>query len=253
MHKQLEFLLSPFMARPRARKPGAVQCTLELEGEIVPYLLKRSRRSSIGLTIDTRGLHVAAPQRAAVSAIEGFIREHGKWIKRKLREWARYSQTLPKPWNIGDPLPFLGTPLPTCFEPSLQGALLRVDGSGKFLEIGPLPLDAVQQWLKAEAMPLLTERVAIHADRLGVPVPRLGLSNAKTRWGTCSESGRVTLNWRLVHFRLEIIDYVIVHELAHLIELNHSRHFWALVGKLLPDFAAAKAELKARTRELPDF
>ena len=113
MRKQLEILLSPFIARPQTRKTASVQCTLELEGEIVLYLLKRGRRSSIGLTVDTRGLHVAAPQRAAVSAIEWFIREHGKWIKRQLREWARYSQTLPKPWNIGDPLPFLGTPLPT--------------------------------------------------------------------------------------------------------------------------------------------
>lgn len=255
--QQLEFLLAPHFGGPpggarggpRGAKTAETLCALRLEGETVPYLLQRSRRRSMGLTVDTGGLHIAAPRHAPLAEIESFAREHRKWILRKLKEWARYRETLPRPWRMGEPLPFLGAPLETRFEPSLVGARRNGDA----LEIGPEPLDALTEWLKGEAYPLFSERVSLHAPRLGVATPRLALSNAQTRWGTCTESGRITLNWRLVHFRLAVIDYVVVHELAHLIKMNHSRQFWTLVGSVLPEYEAAKAELKARTRELPDL
>lgn len=246
---QLEFLLSPFLPRARTKRAVESKCYLQLDGKIVAYLLKRSRRRSIGLTVDTDGLHVAAPLRAPLPAVESFIRDNGKWVSRKLREWSRYRETLPQPWRIGDPLPFLGHPLATRFEPALTGAR-RI---GDMLEIGASPVNALPLWLREQALPLFSGRIAAYAGRMGVATPRLGLSNAQTRWGTCSETGRVTLNWRLMHFRLEVIDYVVVHELAHLREMNHSRHFWTLVGSQLPDFASAKAELRDRARQLPDI
>jgi predicted metal-dependent hydrolase len=222
---------------------------VQLEGEIVAYLLQKSRRRSMSLTVDTEGLHVAAPAGAPLTGIETFIRANSKWVKRKLREWMRYRDTLPPPWRIGDDLPFLGATLHTRFEPDLHGARR----AGDCLEIGPFPANAVQLWLREQALPLFAERIALYAGKLGVPVPSLGLSNAQTRWGTCTETGRVTLNWRLVYFRPVVIDYVVVHELAHLIEMNHSRHFWALVGRQLPDYVVAKTELRARARQLPDL
>jgi predicted metal-dependent hydrolase len=247
--QQLEFLLAPQPGRERVRRRPETRCYLQLDGVIVPYLLRRSNRRSIGLTVDTGGLHVAAPQRAPLAAIEAFIRDNGKWVKRKLTEWARYRETLPDPWRVGDLLPFLGASLATRFEPGLKGARRQ----GEVLEIGASPADALPRWLKAEALPLFSERTRLYAGRLGVATPRLGLSNAETRWGTCSETGRVTLNWRLVHFALPVIDYVVVHELAHLIEMNHSHRFWEVVKAQLPDFEAARAELRARARQLPDI
>lgn len=247
--QQLELLLAPprYGAR-RGRTPEA-RCYLQLDGEIVAYLLQRGRRRSMTLTVDTDGLHVAAPAGAPIAAVEAFIRGNSKWVKRKLGEWMRYRDTLPPPWRIGNDLPFLGDTLRTRLEPALQGAR-RIEDR---LEIGPMPADALQLWLRGQAQPLFTERIAQYAGRLRVPAPSLGLSNAQTRWGTCSETGRITLNWRLVHFRLAVVDYVVVHELAHLIEMNHSRHFWALVGRQLPDYAAARAELRARARQLPEI
>jgi predicted metal-dependent hydrolase len=222
---------------------------VQLDGEIVSYLLLRSRRRSLSLTVDTEGLHVAAPVRATQTGIEAFIRANEKWVQRKLREWMRYRDTLPPPWRMGDDLPFLGGSLHTRFEPTIEGARR----TGDCLEIGPSPADSVQLWLRAQAFPLFAERIALYAAQMGLPAPRLGLSNAQTRWGTCAETGRVTLNWRLVYFRLAVIDYVVVHELAHLREMNHSRHFWALVGKQLPDYDTARAELRTRARQLPDL
>jgi predicted metal-dependent hydrolase len=247
--QQLELLPEPSVLRRRRRRVPETRCHVRVDGDIVAYLLSRSGRRSVSLTVDTDGLHVAAPAGAPIAGVEAFIRDNAKWVKRKLREWMRYRDTLPPPWRIGDDLPFLGEALRTRIEPGLVGAR-RVDN---WLEIGLLPADAPRLWLKEQAQPLFAERIAYHAARMGVATPRLGLSNAQTRWGTCTETGRVTLNWRLVHFRLAVIDYVVVHELAHLIEMNHSRHFWALVGRQLPDYAVARAELRTRARQLPEI
>lgn len=247
--QQLELLLTPPVSKTRRRKSAGTRCYLQLEGEIVAYLLQRGRRRALSLTVDTEGLHVAAPAGAPIASVEAFIRANSKWVKRKLGEWMRYRDTLPPPWRIGDDLPFLGDVLHTRFAPAVRGAR-RV---GDCLEIGPSPANAVQIWLQEQALPLFTQRIALYAGRIGVATPSLGLSNAQTRWGTCTETGRVTLNWRLAYFRLAVIDYVVVHELAHLIEMNHSRHFWALLGRHLPDYPVAKAELRARARQLPDL
>jgi predicted metal-dependent hydrolase len=246
--RQLELSLSPTVPRSRRGAPET-RCYVLLEGEIIAYWLQKSRRRSMSLKVDTAGLHVAAPAGASKSNIEAFIQANAQWAKRKLREWMRYRETLPPPWRLGDDLPFLGGVLHTRFEATLHGA--RRDGD--LLEVGPFPVNATQLWLREQALPLFGERIAHYAGRLGLPAPSLGLSNAQTRWGTCAETGRVTLNWRLIHFRLAVIDYVVVHELAHLIEMNHSRHFWALVGRQLPDYSIAKAELRARARLLPDI
>jgi predicted metal-dependent hydrolase len=246
--QQLELLLPPALPRSRRNAPET-RCYVLLEGEIVAYGLHKSRRRSLSLKVDTEGLHVTGPAGASKADIEAFIRANAQWVKRKLDEWMRYRESLPPLWRLGDDLPFLGGTLRTRFEPSLHGG--RRDGD--LLEVGPFPANAVQLWLREQALPLFGERIAHYSGRFGLPAPRLGLSNAQTRWGTCAETGRVTLNWRLIHFRLAVIDYVVVHELAHLIEMNHSRHFWALVGRQLPDYSLAKAELRARGRLLPEI
>jgi predicted metal-dependent hydrolase len=246
--RQLEFLLAP-LPPPLRRRAAETRCYLDIDGEILGYLLKRSKRRSIGLTVDTDGLHVAAPQRAPQAMVEAYILANRKWVLRKTRDWARYRETLPQPWRIGDPLPFVGAELATQFAPAICGAR-RVGGA---LEIGVLPITAVADWLKQQAMPLFAGRVAHYAGELGLPLPSLRLSNAQTRWGSCTATGRITLNWRLVHFRLEVIDYVVVHELAHLRELNHSSRFWDIVAAALPDYADAKKELRTGIRRLPDL
>jgi predicted metal-dependent hydrolase len=246
--QQLELTLSPTPPRRRRRSPET-RCYVQMDAEIVAYWLQKTRRRSMSMTVDTEGLHVAAPAGASKAGIEAFLHANAAWVKRKLREWARYRDSLPPPWRIGDDLPFIGGTLHTRFEPAQRGAR-RV---GDCLEIGPFPENSVQLWLREQALPLFGERAAHYAARLGVPLPSLRLSNAQTRWGTCAETGRVTLNWRLIYFRPAVIDYVVVHELAHLVEMNHSRHFWALVGSQLPDYAVAKAELRARARLLPDL
>jgi predicted metal-dependent hydrolase len=103
--------------------------------------------------------------------------------------------------------------------------------------------EAVVKWYRRHAQAHFQERLALLAPRLGVAVPRLFLSSARTRWGSCNARRQVRLNWRLVQATQGTIDYVAVHELAHLVEMNHSPRFWALVATACPDYKAACEEL----------
>ena len=102
----------------------------------------------------------------------------------------------------------------------------------------------MQSWLQRQARRIFEERCALFAGRLGVRMKRLTLSSAATRWGSASADGSIRLNWRLVHFGLPVIDYVVTHELAHLREMNHSAAFWEVVRPALPDFEAARGALR---------
>jgi predicted metal-dependent hydrolase len=111
--------------------------------------------------------------------------------------------------------------------------------------------DAVQSWLQRQARRLFEERCRLFADRLRVRYTRLALSSAQTRWGSANANGAIRLNWRLIHFALPTIDYVVAHELAHLREMNHSPRFWDVVRSVLPEFERARGEL--RSDALPQF
>jgi len=105
--------------------------------------------------------------------------------------------------------------------------------------------------LQRRAREHFAPRLAAAAARLGCPAPRLALSSARTRWGSCSADGSIRLNWRLIHLPPDLIDYVIAHEAAHLVEMNHGPRFWATVERLYPDWRAARARLKQVGMALP--
>ena len=104
--------------------------------------------------------------------------------------------------------------------------------------------DAAQAWLQQRAGDRFGARLAYFLQRTGLTIRRWRLSSAATRWGSCTSDGTIMLNWRLIHFAPDIIDYVIAHELAHLREMNHSQDFWTQVGHILPDFEKAKQALR---------
>jgi predicted metal-dependent hydrolase len=106
-------------------------------------------------------------------------------------------------------------------------------------------------WLKAAALDALRPRVAHYAALLGQPVPRVALSNARTQWGVCTEDGTIRLSWRLVHIEPAFADYVVAHETAHLVELNHSARFYRLLASLYPDWVAARERLELAGAALP--
>jgi len=234
--------------------PAGTLRYIQLGSEIVGYRFRRARRRSIGIVIDDDGLRVAAPGHTTIAEVEAFIREKARWVLKKLSEW----RAAPKPpvvnWGDGSMIALLGEPvkielLPGRRDISLQDGRLGI-GLAPRGEPAALRKRAIT-WLKDRARALFGERLAHYAASLGVPTPALTLSNARTQWGVCREDGHVRLNWRLIHLPLRLIDYVVAHELAHLREMNHSARFWAVVGRLYPDYAAARAELRDFRHRLP--
>jgi hypothetical protein len=105
--------------------------------------------------------------------------------------------------------------------------------------------DAVVKWYRRHALEHLSERVVHFSGRLGTPAPRVFLSDARTRWGSCNAEREIRLNWRLMQAAAHVIDYVVAHEVAHLKVLSHSSRFWRTVAQIYPGYEAAKAELNA--------
>lgn len=224
---------------------------IQLQGHEVAYRLRRAQRRSIGLTVGLDGLSVSVPRWASRRDIEAALQEKAAWIVRKILaqgERSRQLQAVELDWLHGAALPYLGRTLQVQRAERVQG-LSEAEPSVLRLKFPPAaqPLDvqrAAVAWLKKQAIPLFAQRCDHFAPLLGVKPTQLALSSARTRWGSAHASGTIRLNWRLIHFALPVIDYVVAHELAHLREMNHSTRFWALVESVIPDMAAAQRTLR---------
>jgi predicted metal-dependent hydrolase len=244
MQLELPFRVEPAPAKGRLR-------SIRLGDRIVPYAFRRARRRTIGIAIDAQGLLASAPRWVTLAEVEAFIQEKQAWVLRKLQE-ARANARPPFVWLEGARLPYLGAEVGVFSAPSgtpsrLVGDRLELARASETLR------DSALGWLRARALALFDERIAALAPRLDVRVRRLSLSNARTQWGSCSTDGRVRLSWRLVHLRMALIDYVVAHELVHLLHMNHSHRFWRAVEAVCPDYLSARAELRELSHSLPDL
>ena len=221
-----------------------------LAGRIVSYQLRRDRRR-LAMRIDERGLRVGAPRSLSLASIEAFIRQHAGWVLEKLD--AHVTRAAPRHLSIheGARVPVLGSE----YEVRITQGNNRGYWETSTLWLAARPqadLAAIaRRTLQRRAMEHFAPRVAAAASRLGCPMPALALSNARTRWGSCSARSGIRLNWRLIHLEETLIDYVIAHEVAHLVEMNHSPCFWAVVERLCPDWHTARAALRREGAGLP--
>lgn len=260
---------------PDALTDGARLKTLLIGNRLLSYRLKRSSRRTIGFVVNRTGLTITAPNRLSLTAIETAIGEKQRWIFAKLEEWLDRAETpaqAPIEWVDGVQFPLFGEPatlrlvtLPAPVDGSPHGAERGTEGSrpkrvrtrldyDSIARVLTLTLPAhtppaqigglLKHWLRSEARRWFAERLALHAPIVGVRHSAFALSSATTRWGSCSSSGTIRLNWRLIHFPLDVIDYVVIHELAHLREMNHSPRFWAVVESVMPSYRLARETLK---------
>ncbi len=223
---------------------------------VLIYNLKRGKRKSIGFLINDDGLTVSAPRWVTLNEIDQSVIEKSAWIERKLAEWRTHQQRRMAAkiiWRHGHSIQLLGQAIRLVIDPNVSGTALVADT----LQIG-LPHSAdedrirntAQAWLQSHAREVFAQRIEVLCA-LGAKRPkRWGLSSARTRWGSCNSDGTVRLNWRLIHFKLEVIDYVVAHELAHLSEMNHSQAFWQTVAGLFPDYENARAQLAQYTDDI---
>lgn len=249
-----------FLAHPSASHRA------RLQGRDVAYLLRRSARRSIGFSVGQQGLEVTAPQWVAMREIESALQTKAGWIVRKLQEAGQRQQIKQEArilWQDGGVLDYLGQPMTlrlTGGSASLPRTshAHREQGAGGSQSLH-LPLSpeapvaqvraAVQAWILREARSYFTARMLHYAAFMDVSWNALRLTSASTRWGSANSSGVIRLNWRLMQHSPQIIDYVVVHELAHLHHMDHSPQFWAVVAQVLPDWKPLRRAL--RDRPLP--
>lgn len=247
---------SRFTAQPGKR-------LIQVGSHLLEYTLVRSKRRSIGFLIGDEGLRLTAPRWVTIAEIESAIHEKQRWIFTKLNERRERSARRLQPqmqWRDGATMPYLGADI-TLRIAADQRAGVAFDRDKRELVIS-LPADAgeqqlkdrVQGWLQGEAKRIFAERLPLYAAKLDVIYQSFALSSATTQWGSCTVDGKIRLNWRLVHFSLPLIDYVVAHELSHLREMNHSPRFWATVQSIFPEFQSARKALRDQGQDsLPVF
>lgn len=216
------------------------------DGPLAYQLRRSARRRTLALRVtDQAEVVVNAPLRLGRPEIERFIYRHLDWLHQRRRDAA----TRHVVWEDGARLPYLGEELTLHLLPRPGRPALRREGDTLICACAPEGVEAaVRAWYQREARALLAERLALHAARAARPTPPLRLSNARTRWGSLSPNGLVSLNWRLLKAPVEVIDYVICHELSHFRQRNHSPAFWREVATLCPDWQGLRRRLKESGR-----
>lgn len=276
---QLEQTLTSVMALAQFSHPRANRQSRLCDAQVA-YEFKRGKRRTIGMQVGPDGLVVSAPRWVPLYEVEAALQEKASWIVRKLDEMRERQQRLDSThieWCDGSSFPLLGETVIVVLDPThaystvggslkaddvevvlhtdAQATNLTLDGVPRLtLHIG-LPQhattaqirDAVQAWLMRQAHRIFTERLQHYAPQLGVQWRKLSLSSAGTRWGSASSDGAIRLNWRLVHFRQSVIDYVVAHELSHLRVMDHSPRFWDTVRSVVPDYQSLRGELRDET------
>ena len=251
-------------AHPRASREALI------DGVAVAFQLKRGKRRTIGFSVGPDGLSVSAPKWVPLYEIDKAVLEKSAWIIKKLQETRERHQRLESArieWKDGTTLPFLGEQVIVVLDPrhafggvgaELKSSLETTGTTSTLPGVTHLTLhvglphtatpdqikDAVQAWLMRHAKRIFTERLNHFAPNLNVQWRKLSLSSAGTRWGSASADGSIRLNWRLIHFKQSVIDYVVVHELSHLRVMDHSPRFWDTVRAVVPDYAQLRSQLK---------
>ena len=250
MNQQLRLAFDAPRSITAPRHSPAIERKVVVESRILVYQLHRARRRGIGFQVNERGLTIRAPRSITLKEIESVIVQNQRWIFAKQAEWKAWCQKLRDSsvrLTDGGVVRYLGVPMTLRLGSPV--ADVNHDASEIHLSVpkGAAEDDvrqALQVWLQARAQSIIGGRLARFADRIPPRFAGWRLSSARTQWGSCSRTGRVRLNWRLVHFAVPVVDYVIAHELAHLRELNHSPRFWKEVARLLPDYEAARDQIR---------
>lgn len=224
------------------------------DGRSIPYQLERRSRRTIGLKISATGLVVHAPKRISQSMLENALLEKSDWIRTKLAEIIDNQPTAFR-WEDGAELLLLGNSVKLGLsrdsanrKPEFEHGVLHL--RLKSIDDAEFVASKVVQWYKKTALADFARRLELFSAKLGVELPRLYLSNAQSRWGSCNGKKEIRINWRLLQAPPHIINYVICHELAHLKQMNHSAKFWAVVESLHPDYKEAERALKLLSPQL---
>lgn len=231
---------------------------MELEGHRVAIALSRSRRRTVGMSLQDGRVKVVAPAWVPLDEIGNILQHKSRWLSARYRDWQQRQANGLDPeqqWAHGAEILFLGQSCQLALCPELQGVVWHAQAARLVLPLSAQAdpdqvRDRVHGWLQMQAKDILKERLDILSARSGRGYARFSLTHARTRWGSCTQDGHIRLNWRLVQFSLPVIDYVVAHELAHLRAMDHSPDFWQEVETILPGYKQAQSQLKGVTLDI---
>lgn len=220
--------------------------SLEVSGVSVPVVLKhssRARRFILRMNKRSDGVQLTVPAGARLEDAMAFARDHVDWVEQRVSQSCAFT-----PFADGAVVPFRGVDHTIVHAPGRRGTVIASDLDGRpTLNVGGgaehLPR-RLQDWFKGEARRTLTAIVPGYARQLDVKPGKISIRDQTSRWGSCSSAGALSFSWRLVLAPEDVLDYVAAHEVAHLVEMNHSAAFWAHVHRICPHSRTAMAWLK---------
>ena len=229
-------------------------CSIFIGDKELKYILTRSSRKTIGIAIEKNGsVKVTSPTKVSENYINQLLQQKSEWIVKKLKECetstAKTKKT--KVFEEGESFSYLGKEykLKLFNSSTLKKPAVRLNGENiviafpNNLEAEKLR-EALKQWYVVQFKLIIAERIKHYSSMIGVLPKRITIREQKTRWGSCSARGNISFNWKLIMAPLETLDYVVVHELCHMREMNHSKEFWKLVEGIFPQYKKCRVWLK---------
>jgi len=211
----------------------------------------RTRRRTIALIVTPEArVIVRAPLRAPAAFIDDFVRSHHRWIQNKVTEMKNRPQAVVRTYEEGEVFWFLGRPYPLHFTDDANPAVVRTDRLCVSRSLTPDIRHSLKRWYMAEAAREIRSRCMWFSMMTGYSPVSVRITDARQRWGSCTPAGGLNFSWRLIQAPLSIVDYVIVHELVHLRQPDHSRKFWAKVEAQMPDYKRRRKWLQENERLL---
>ncbi len=218
--------------------------TLE-SGNILIDNIQRSKRKTLSIIIgNDLVIKVKAPYWVTNREIEEFVLKNREWIKIKLQQMSQKPKAESKKYLNGEKFLFLGKEMRLRFS---LGKDFIITEDGELLApalFADSPRDMIIEWYEKQAEKIIKERCSLLSKSIGIKPAKIKINSAKTRWGSCSRKGNLNFTWRLIMAPLSVVDYVILHELAHIIHHNHSAEYWQLVARLNPDYQESEEWLK---------
>jgi predicted metal-dependent hydrolase len=245
------------MSKNRGKASAIEKRQARVDGQTIVYTLRRSFRARrVRLEISQRnGLVIIVPHSYPAGRLTGLIKSKERWISWHLTRLSRYQPPQPpEKLQTGDTVPYLGYDLELVKQENHHGK--EVVLLGNKLWVSPdlfsnsLLEKNLEQWYRSEAARLINDMANSLSSQMGVSYQRIVIRGQKTRWGSCSRKKNLSFNWKLIMAPQPVVEYVIIHELLHIKEMNHSKKFWQLVAQNCPDWRQHKKWLKEHETDL---
>lgn len=232
------------------------QSLVQIGRTSISYSIERGRRhKTVAIAVDPeRGVRVRAPQHTPIASLDDIVRDKGKWIiDRRRRHEDLPPPPTPREFVNGETFLYAGKQYRLKLvqgRKQVENERVRLVGAHLEVVAGVQVRESLVTWYREQARERLEARVPIWAERLCVVPARVLVREQRTRWGSAGAKGILRFNWRIVQASTRLLDYVVAHELVHLLHRDHARDFWAMLGRVMPDYEGRRERLRLLGRAM---